>query len=350
MISNEMNTIRMKEFTFVALLKSCAKHKNLKRGINLHDEIIKKGFLEKSPYIATCLITMYAKCRMLPKAKEVIEMLPNRNVVSWSALIAGYVQQGHNHEAIYCFECMRNDGLLPDAVTFSCILKACGSMGAIEMGKEIHDEIMNRNLLETDVVLASCLVDMYARCGVLVKAYQVLEELPLRNVVSWSALISGYAQHGQGHEALNYFQRMQREDGLSPDGVSLLCILNACRHSGLSDEAEMYFGCMKSKYGIAPNLEHHTCMVVVFGCAGQFEKVMSVIKMMPTQDYPPVWIALLSACRRWGNVKLGRLAFDHLMQLDDRCAVAYTLMANIYGASGMEEDVAKIEAMRLKKL
>ena len=147
----------------------------------------------------------------------------------------------------------------------------------------------------------------------LVKARKLLEELPVRDIVSWSGLISGYAQWGQGREAMNCFKQMQSE-GLSPNEVTFLSLLNACCHSGLVDEAQMLFKDMSGKYGITPSLEHHTCMVVAFASVGQIDKAMSVIKMMPSSTYPVVWRALLGACRKWGNAKLGRLAFDQVVQ------------------------------------
>jgi hypothetical protein len=99
---------------------------------------------------------------------------------------------------------------------------------------------------------------------------------------------------------------------------------------------------MSRKYGVLPQLEHHTCMVVVFGCTGRFDKALSVIKTMPYSDDASVWLALLGACRKWGNVKLGKLAFQQAVQLDDSLASAYIVMANIYADAGMQEDAERV--------
>ena len=98
---------------------------------------------------------------------------------------------------------------------------------------------------------------------------------------------------------------------------------------------------MTKSYKITPSLEHHACMVLAFGCAGEFDKAISVIMSMPP-DSPAVWIALLGACRNWGNIKLGGLAFYQAVQLDDSCSAAYVLMASIYAASGMQEDAERL--------
>ena len=335
------------EITFISILKACASIGAINKGKEIHVDIITRGLLEKDTVLGTALVDMYAKCNMVAKSLQVLEDLHIRDVVSWSALIAGYIQQGQCHEALSCFEEMQLEGISPNSVTFICSLNACGSTGALLKGEEIHDDIVSRGLLKKDIELGNALVDMYVKCGILDKAKRVLEELPIRNVVSWNALIAGYAQQGKGHEALNCFKTIERE-GLSPDEVTFLCVLSACSHSGLLHEAQMLFGSMTKTYGIVANIGHHTCMVVVFACAGQFDNAISVMKAMPSSDDTGLWIALLGACRKWGNVKLGKLSFDQIIQLEDSFAAAYVLMANIFATAGMQKDAEKVEAMRLK--
>jgi pentatricopeptide repeat protein len=220
-------------------------------------------------------------------------------------------------------------------------------MGAIDKGEKIHCEIVRRGLLNTHIVLGNSLVDMYSKCGVVALARQTLEELLVRDVVTWNALISGYAQQGMAYEALNCFEHMCIE-GLSPNEVTFLCVLAACNHLGRCDEAEMLFGTMTRTFRIIPSIEHYTCMVAVYGFSGHFDKVKAVIRVVPSYDYPLLWLALLGACRIWGNVTLGRLAFDQIIQLDSSCATAYLLMSCIFSASEMQADAENIQAMRLK--
>ena len=134
-----------------------------------------------------------------------------RDVVTWNALISGYTQNKQGDLALECFDRMRNEGLSPDLVTFTCIFNACGSTGSIDKGKSLHDEIvMIGGLLEKSVILGNALVDMYAKCCLLAKAQEVLIGLPIRDVISWNSVIVGYAQQGQGEEALNCFEEMQK--------------------------------------------------------------------------------------------------------------------------------------------
>ena len=332
--------------TYICILKACSSMGDIDKGRQIHDEIVSRGLLEKDIVLGNALVDMYAKCGAITKAQQVLEELHARDVISWSTLIAGYAKQALCHEALNCLEQMQKEGLSPNMVTYICLLKACGSIGALDIGKKVHDEIVRRGLLE-DSVVGTALVDMYASCGMLIKAQEVLEELPIQDVTTWNALIAGYAQQGQGQIALNCLVRMQRE-GLYPDEITCLCVLSACGRSGLWEEAQLLYGDMDKKFGITPMPEHHSSVVVGLGFAGQFDKAIAMIEVMPSSNYLAVWIALLGSCRKWGNVKLGTLAFDQALQVDTSCASAYVLMTDIFASVGMQDDAEKVEAMRVK--
>eukprot|EP00250_Pteridium_aquilinum_P014476 c22016_g2_i1 orf=39-506(+) len=137
--------------------------------------------------------------------------------------------------------------------------------------------------------------------------------------------------------------------GTSLDAINFVYLPNSCSHLGLVNEGQIYFENMREKYGITPNMDHHTCMIDLFGRAGHLDKAVAVIIEMSISANLTLWTTLLSACRKWGNPKLGRLAFDHAIQLDEKDGAAYICMNNIYAAAGMQEDADKIEAMRVKK-
>jgi pentatricopeptide repeat protein len=194
--------------------------------------------------------------------------------------------------------------------------------------------------------LGNALIDMYARCGVLGKAAQVLDSLPTRDIVAWNALVAGYAQQGQGQEALACLGCIEIE-ALVPDSITCLGVLTACCRSGHVDEARSVFRDMTEKYGISPSSEHQTCMVVLLGCSGQFGKALSMMEPIPAADHLGTLLALLGACQKWGNVRLGKVAFDQAVQIDRSCAAAYVLMANLFSMTGMHEDASEVDARRL---
>ena len=169
--------------SIVALLNACSKWKDLCKGIQIHDRILKKCFLQKDIYIGSALVGLYAKCGSLTRAQEVFEQLPIRNVVTWSTLIMGYANYGHSMEAIHCFEKMGLEGIHPNVVTFVCTLKACSNIGTIDKGQEIHSH-MARGLVDQRVSTKNSLVDMYAKCGEIAKAQEVFDEILTRDVIS----------------------------------------------------------------------------------------------------------------------------------------------------------------------
>ena len=116
------------------------------------------------------------------------------------------------------------------------------------------------------------------------------------------------------------FNKMVSE-GIEPNVVTFNVILNACSHQGLLEKGQMYFEIMSMRYGVIPSLEHHTCMMVSYGCAGQLKRAMESFNMMSSFDFPTVWLPLLlGVCRKWGVEELGTLAFNEAIHLDNSCA------------------------------
>ncbi|KAI5066554.1 hypothetical protein GOP47_0019178 [Adiantum capillus-veneris] len=274
---------KVKGFSLMTALKTCAAKQDLYQGSKIHADIRSSGLLEKDTYLGSTLVSMYAKCGALVRAQQVIDELPVRDVVSWTALIAGYVQHGHGKEALGCFHQMQSEGLSPNAITYSCILKACGIMQDAEMGKQIHDEIVSQGLLERNVVLGNALVDMYAKCGVLTKAHKVLDELSTRDVISWTALIAGYVQRGHGKEALGCFHRM-RSEGLSPNAITYACTLKACGIMQEVDMGKQIHDEIVSEGLLEKNVVLGNALVDMYAKCGVFTKAHKVLDELPTQN------------------------------------------------------------------
>ena len=114
------------------------------------------------------------------------------------------------------------------AASLVASIKVCTKQKDLQKGARIHSYLLKRGLLEKDIYLGNALIHLYAKCGILTKAQEVFNDLPFRNVVSWTSLISGYIQHGRYEEALELFYRMERCENLSPDSFMFACIINAC--------------------------------------------------------------------------------------------------------------------------
>ena len=143
--------------TFICILKACGNRSALDEGRRVHKMIVDRGLLEKEIVLATAIVDMYAKCGEMTNAKDMLNSLSVQDVISWNTLISGYIQAGQCSEALDCMQRIYCECLSPDSVTFICILKACGTIGGTNKGKQIHDKIRRRGLLEKDVTLGNAL-------------------------------------------------------------------------------------------------------------------------------------------------------------------------------------------------
>jgi pentatricopeptide repeat protein len=280
--------------TLTSILKVCGAMQSVERGEEIHAEATKKGLSRGNVMLGTALIDMYAKCGELAAALHVSEQLPKRDVVSWTALIAGYVRHGFCDEALDCFSQMKSEGLAPNKVTFSCILRACGSRRSIELGQEIHAEVEKQGLLlEKDVVLGTALVDMYGKCGMLRKAQQVFDRLPVRNVVCWTALIAGYVQHELGDEALALFAQMQRE-GFAPDATTFACVLKACGNLRCIGKGEEIHGEIAEQGLLDGDFILRTALIDMYAKCGAIGKAQKAFDEVAMPKNVVCWNALIA--------------------------------------------------------
>lgn len=225
--------------TYICVLKACSSIAALEKGQQIHAFIIQSGF-EANLFVGSTLIDMYAKCGSLKDAHIVFHRLPERNVVTWNALVSGYSEHECGEDAFQLFVQMQLEGIDPDPITFHYILKQCDSNVRLEQGKQIHGHIV-QNGVEWDSFVGNALVDMYAKCGSLNDAHTVFEKLPKQDVVTWSALIGGYAEHEHSLKALQLYEFMQQV-GPEPDPVTFLCVLKACSNIACLDQGKHIHG------------------------------------------------------------------------------------------------------------
>ncbi|MCO5557222.1 hypothetical protein L7F22_010782 [Adiantum nelumboides] len=284
------------EFTYSCILKACAMMGAVDKGEEIHNDISRQGLLKHNIVLGNALVGMYAKCGALCQARAVLKELPSRNSISWSALIAGYSQKGRGHQALECYEQMQHEGISPDAVTYVCILKACAVIQAFHKGKEIHEEVMRHGLLEHEIIVGGALIDMYAQCGALPQAQSVLEKLPSRNIVCWNALIAGYAQKGQGQQALGCFQRMLQES-ICPDGVTYVCILKACAVIEAIDKGKQIHEQILRQGLLQHDVVLGGALVDMYVQCGALSQAHSALKKLPSRNVE-CWNALITGYAR----------------------------------------------------
>ncbi|XP_023768602.1 pentatricopeptide repeat-containing protein At1g11290, chloroplastic [Lactuca sativa] len=216
-------------YNFTYLLKGCGENCLVKNGKQVHAQLILNGH-EGDVYAMTCVVNMYAKCRLIDDAHKVFVRLPERDLVSWNTIIAGYAQNGFAGRAIELVSQMQDEQLKPDPITIISVLPAVGNLGYSTIGKSIHGYIFRSGYERLSNVLTA-LLDMYLKCGSLSIARVIFNKMSVRNVVSWNIMIDGYAESGDSMESLILFQKML-DDGIKPTGVTIMAALHACADSG----------------------------------------------------------------------------------------------------------------------
>eukprot|EP01018_Ginkgo_biloba_P013032 Gb_17734 [translate_table: standard] len=334
--------VKPNQFTIASVLGACASLAALQQGKQAHAHIIKSKF-QSDVRVQNALVTMYAKCGITKNAFQVFDKMPERDTVSWSAMVAGCAQNGHDEESLKILCQMLRTGIQPNQFTFASALGACGSMAALEQGKQLHAAII-KNECELAICVENALVTMYSECGSIEDAHIVFKKKSERDVVSWNVMISAYAQHGLGKEVLQMFEEMC-QSGTKPDNITLIAILSACSHVGLVDEGCRYFDTMNEHYGITPRMEHYACMVDMLGRAGLLNEAEEVISKMPFEPDAFIWRTLLGCCAIYGNIELGKHAAECIFELEPRDASAYVLLSNLYAAAGRWDDREKVRKM-----
>ncbi|XP_024528831.1 pentatricopeptide repeat-containing protein At4g18520, chloroplastic-like [Selaginella moellendorffii] len=315
---------------------------SLEKGRALHLEAVKNRH-DKDVYVASTLVDFYAKCGCMADARQVFDEMEQHSSASWQAIISGYAHNGKEDTALELFERMKaKGGVVPSGRHYIAAIKACGGLAALEVGRKTHEEIREAGY-EDDIMVTNSLIHFYGKCGAMASAQEVFDKARTKSLVTWNALIAGYTHQGDTAKTFELFEGMEKEKVL-PNEITFLHVLNACTHAGLVEKGKEIFEAMREKF--SPAREHYTCMVDLLGRANHLEEALAMVKSMPFKPDPALWRAVLGACQKWSNAKVGRIAFESLLELDEGDATAYVLLANIYSGAKMLDESAKIQTMR----
>ncbi|XP_034203818.1 pentatricopeptide repeat-containing protein At3g46790, chloroplastic-like [Prunus dulcis] len=378
-IYGQMHRLGLKgdNFTYPFVLKCCANLSSIWLGKCVQSLSLRIG-LESDMYVGTSLIDMYVKCGEMSDARSLFDKMtvrdvsswnaliagymkdgeicfaedlfrrmPCKNIVSWTAMISGYTQNGLAEQALILFdEMLRKDSeVKPNWVTIMSVLPACAHSAALERGRQIHN-FASRTGLDSNTSIQTALLAMYAKCGSLSDARQCFERVHQteNSLVAWNTMITAYASHGRGSEAVSTFEDMIGA-GLQPDNITFTGLLSGCSHSGLVEDGLKYFNCMKTIYSIEPRVEHYACVVDLLGRAGRLVEAIDLVSKMPMQAGPSIWGALLSACRKHHNLEIAEIAARKLFILEPDNSGNYVLLSNIYADAGMWKEVDDLRAL-----
>jgi pentatricopeptide repeat protein len=328
-----------------------------------------------------CMIAGYVAVGDLKTANELFEIMPDRDVVSWNCMIDGCVRVGNVSLALEFFnrmggvirnvvswnsllalhvrvknfvECLRmfermmeSGEAMPNDATLVSVLTACANLGKLSLGLWVHSYIKSNNI-KLDVLLETCLLTMYAKCGAMDLARDVFVEMPVKNIVSWNSMIMGYGLHGNGDKALEMFAEMEKA-GQKPNDTTFVCVLSACTHAGMVMEGWWYFDLMRRVYKIEPKVEHYGCMVDLLARAGLVKNSEELIEKVSVKGGSALWGALLSGCRTHLDSELGENISKRLVVLEPLDIGPYLLLSDIYAAQGRWDDVEHVRLMMKEK-
>ncbi|KAL6912369.1 hypothetical protein ACP4OV_001174 [Aristida adscensionis] len=323
------------------LIHAYASHGLLGAARRLFREAVSSGAADVCSW--TSLLTACARAGRLAEARALFDGMPRRSDVSWSAMLSAYVAAGRFADALELFERMLRSGVRPNRAALVGVLAACGALGALEQGRWVHAFLSGRGARAMDAVVATALVDMYAKCGSLGTASQVFAALPPehRDVFAYTAMISGLSDHGRCGEAIDLFARMQAE-GVRPNEVTFICVLTACGRAGLVGRAKEIFRGMGEAHGVEAGVEHYGCLVDVLGRAGLLREALEVVRAMPVRPDAYVLGALLNACAARGEVELGRRVVRWLAALGLDHGGVHVQLSNLYAGCSKWEEVLSV--------
>lgn len=317
--------------------------KDLSLGKQLHGLATKFGLgAGSNELLGSALISMYMKFRCRDEATQLFHAIDSPDVVSWTALISGLSKTGESHEGLNLYIRMVSEGSLqrPNCYTFSCLLRACANLLAVEEGKQIHAQLIKSPPSPCDAHVLSSLLDMYAKCGYIAEAREIFKSIEEPDLAVWNAMIHGLARHGLAHETMELFHELLGQEDLKPDNITFLGVLSACSHGGLVEEGYRWFRSIEE-----PTVDHYSCMINMVARAGRLKEAVGLLREMPFEPSEHIWASLLAASCVHQDPELGQYSARRLLELNPRDAGAYVALSNLYAAASQWGEVKRLRKM-----
>lgn len=372
--------------TYELLILSCSRQNSLSDGLAVHRHLFDNGF-DQDPFLATKLINMYSELDAVDSALLVFDKIRKRTVFVWNALFRALSLAGRGEKVMDLYRRMNRTDILSDRFTFTYVLKACvvseSMISLLKSGKEIHAHMLRRGY-EGHVHVMTTLMDMYARFGCVDKASHVFAEMPVKNVVSWGAMITCYAKNGMPFEALELFCKMMSTSGMVPTSVTMVSVLQACAALAALEQGRfmhgfilrrgldsilpvisalvtMYARC--GKLGLAQiifdKMEERdviswNSLISSYGVHGFGEKAIQIFEQMILNGISPSvvsFVSVLGACSHAGLVEKGKELFKSMVKIHgiQPSVEHYACMVDLLGrANRLDEAVKLIEEMRME--
>ncbi|XP_020094311.1 pentatricopeptide repeat-containing protein At5g39350 [Ananas comosus] len=295
--------------TVVSVLPACAHLRDLGRGRRVNKLVDELGLGAYVP-VRNSLIDMYAKCGDLREARRVFEDGKfERDVVSWTAMIGGYVHNGSPNEALALSYRMLQLGVRPNAVTMASLLSACTSLASIFHGKCIH-ALLIRLRLESDIIVETALIDMYAKSDNVELGLKVFDK-GSRRTATWNAIISGNARNGEPISAIRHFKLML-EEAVRPDLATIASLLPAYAEAADLQRAGNIHCCLL-KTGFLQSMEATTGLIDIYAKAGNLDAAWVLFHGLRVKDFV-AWSAIIAGYGMHGHARVALLLLNRMVE------------------------------------
>ncbi|XP_039124926.1 LOW QUALITY PROTEIN: pentatricopeptide repeat-containing protein At3g12770-like [Dioscorea cayenensis subsp. rotundata] len=285
-------------FTFPFVVRSCAVLTALQEGKQVHCNVIKHGF-RSNVYVQSSLITMYACSGEIHDSETIFDGLEMRNIVSWTAMVACYAQNGAYEKALAVFRWMVASRVQPNEVTLVSVLPACEGIEYLPSGKSIHAMVIKSGL-RLYLPLVNALIAMYGKCGNTDSARQLFEGMEFRSLVSWNTMIAMFEQSGYGGKAIKLFRRMLTEK-VRFDSVTLVSVISACTRLGALDTGKWMHELARSK-GLESDVRIGNALLDMYAKCGSLECARNVFTRITSRDVVS-WSAIIGAYATHGQAE-----------------------------------------------
>ncbi|KAG6576861.1 Pentatricopeptide repeat-containing protein, partial [Cucurbita argyrosperma subsp. sororia] len=284
-------SVNMDSVTFSSLLPICAQLDDIISGVLIHVYAIKLG-LEFDLFVCNALINMYAKFGELGSAETIFNQIEAKDIVSWNSLIAAFEQNKEPVVALGLYKKMHATGAVPDLLTLVSLASVAAELGNFLSSRSIHGFVTRKGWFLQDVVIGNAIIDMYAKLGYIDSARKVFEELPVKDVVSWNTLITGYSQNGLANEAIDVYHLMNDYSDAVPNQGTWVSILTAYSQIGALKQGMKTHGLLIKNF-LYFDIFVGTCLIDLYGKCGRLADALSLFYEIPHKSSVS-WNAIIS--------------------------------------------------------
>ncbi|GJN34831.1 hypothetical protein PR202_gb23529 [Eleusine coracana subsp. coracana] len=285
------------------------KNWEIELGEQIHSLCIKTGF-ESDMYVSGVLIDMYSKYGLLDRARRVLEILEEKDVVSWTSMIAGFVQHEFCKEALSTFKEMQDIGIWPDNIGLASAISACAGIKAMSQGLQIHARVYVSGY-SADTSIWNALVNLYARCGRSKEAFLLFDAMEHKDEVTWNGLVSGFAQSGLYEEALNVFLQMAQA-GVKYNLFTFVSSISASANlADIKQGKQIHSRVIKT--GHISETEVANALISLYGKCGSIEDAKMEFSEMSKRNEVS-WNTIITSCSQHGRGLEALDLFDKMKQ------------------------------------